>query len=322
MDTVVQSLRLAVSWHAEISHAPLAASSSGVRFAFYGRCSTEDRQDPVASRAWQLHLARLLTAAHGEIVAEYFDSGMSRWLPWQRRPLAASLMQAVADAGRGFDAIVIGEPARAFYSTQYPMIAPLLAHHRVALWVPEVGGPIDPDSEVHELVMSLYGGLSKSERIRIQKRVHAAMSALVRADGRYAGGRPPYGYRLVDAGRHPHPGRAAEGARAHRLEPDPVSAPMVRRIFRDYLAGEGLGRIANQLNAEQVPWPSAADPERNRHRHALGWRKSAIRAILTNPRYTGYEVWNRSSGQEELFDPLTSHSGIAKSCDAPQRTNG
>jgi hypothetical protein len=242
------------------------------------------------------------TAAHGEIVAEYFDSGMSRWLPWQRRPMATDLMQAVADPGRGFDAIVIGEPQRAFYSTQYPMTAPILAHHQVVLWVPEVGGPIDPDSEVHELIMSLYGGLSKGERIRIQKRVHAAMSALVRADGRYAGGRPPYGYRLVDAGPHPHPARAADGARAHRLAPDPACAPFVRRIFGDYLAGEGLARIANRLNAEQVPWPSAADPVRNRHRHALGWRKSAIRAILTNPRHTGHEVWNRSNGHEELFD--------------------
>jgi len=42
---------------------------------------------------------------------------------------------------------------------------------------------------------------------------------------------PPYGYRLADAGPHPNPGMAAEGRRLHRLEPDPLTAPIVDRIF-------------------------------------------------------------------------------------------
>jgi hypothetical protein len=40
----------------------------------------------------------------------------------------------------------------------------------VALWVPEVGGRIDPGSDAHDLVMSLYGGMSKDERNRIKIR--------------------------------------------------------------------------------------------------------------------------------------------------------
>jgi len=46
------------------------------RFAFYGRVSTEDAQDPAASRGWQLRRANeLITPAGGVIVAEYFDIG-------------------------------------------------------------------------------------------------------------------------------------------------------------------------------------------------------------------------------------------------------
>jgi hypothetical protein len=45
------------------------------RFAFYGRVSTEDWQDPVTSRARQLQQAMMLTAGHGVIVAEFFDIG-------------------------------------------------------------------------------------------------------------------------------------------------------------------------------------------------------------------------------------------------------
>lgn len=49
-----------------------------MRFAFCGRVSTEDQQDPEASRNWQLARARALTERHGEIVAEFFDIGQSR----------------------------------------------------------------------------------------------------------------------------------------------------------------------------------------------------------------------------------------------------
>jgi hypothetical protein len=50
----------------------------GLRFAFYGRVSTEDWQDPVTSRARQ-------------------------------RDQAAALVAVLADQHRGWDAIVIGE---------------------------------------------------------------------------------------------------------------------------------------------------------------------------------------------------------------------
>lgn len=53
------------------------------------------------------------------------------------------------------------------------------------------------------------------------------MAAQAQFHGRYLGGRPPYGYRLADAGPHPNPGKAAGGRRLHRLEPDPATAPVV-----------------------------------------------------------------------------------------------
>src|ERR1039457_6280022 len=62
-----------------------------LRFAFYGRVSTEDWQDPVTSRARQLQQAVMLTAGHGTIVAEFFDTGESRDrnLPRHRRASVA-----------------------------------------------------------------------------------------------------------------------------------------------------------------------------------------------------------------------------------------
>jgi hypothetical protein len=55
-------------------------------------------------------------------------------------------------------------PQRAFYGNQFGNTYPLFAHYGIPLWVPEVGGPIDPDNEAHDLIMSVFGGVSKGER--------------------------------------------------------------------------------------------------------------------------------------------------------------
>ncbi len=142
-----------------------------IRFAFYGRVSTEDQQDPASSRSWQLERSRQLVESAGTIVDEFFDVGQSRSLPWKRRPEASRLLQAFADERRGFDAVVIGEPQRAFYGHQFGLTFPVFTHYHVALWVPEVGGAVDPGSEAHDLVMTLFGGMSKGKRMRIKTRV-------------------------------------------------------------------------------------------------------------------------------------------------------
>ncbi|MGW5443387.1 recombinase family protein [Streptomyces asiaticus] len=267
------------------------------------RCSTEDLQDPETSRNWQLTRARaLIEPAGGEIVAEYFDAGHSRALPWKRRPQAAALLTALRDPHRGFDAVVIGEPQRTFYGNQFGNTFPLFTHFNVPLWVPEIGGPIDPDNEAHDLVMSVFGGMSKGERNRVKIRVRTAMGSQAKIEGRFLGGRPPYGYRLADAGPHPNPAKAADGKRLHRLEPDPETAPIVVRIFTEYLRGTGLYAIAEGLTRDNIPCPSAHDRARNPHRDGHAWSKNAVRAILTNPRYTGHEVWNKQRKQEVLLD--------------------
>jgi site-specific DNA recombinase len=89
-----------------------------LRFASYGRTSTAAFQDRASSRQWQHESAQDLITGHGTIVAEFFDVGYSRRLPWAKRPQTAALLAAVDDPGRGFDAVVVGEYERAFYGDQ------------------------------------------------------------------------------------------------------------------------------------------------------------------------------------------------------------
>ncbi len=291
------------------------------RFAFYGRVSTDDQQSPEDSLAWQIDSARQLIAGHGEIVTEYFDVSESRSIPWSRRPQANALLLAIRSADRPFDAVVIGEPQRAFSGTQFGNVFPLFVEFGIQLWVPELGGAIDPDSDVDEMVMTLFGGLSKSERQRIKVRVKKAMTAMARRGDRFLGGRPPYGYALVDAGPHPNPAKAADGRRLKRLEVDPVAALVVQEIFNLRLEGKGYYAIAKHLNERSVPSPSAHDPIRNPHRLQGPWSHSTVRTILANPRYTGFEVWGRAPKQERLIDlddVAAGHRTIQKEVDPDQ----
>ena len=273
--------------------------------AFYGRCSTEDNQDPETSRAWQLGNARkFVEPLGGEIVAEYFDIGQSRSVPWERRELAWQLLTELKNPQRGWTAVVVGEGTRCWFGNQFSLTAPRFAAYGVDLWVPELGGKFDDRNPSHKMLMSVLGGMSESERQHVQARVRAAMDAQVLNEGRHQGGRAPYGYLVVDGGAHPNPRKAAESYRLRVLVAiDEASAAVVRRIFGEYLDGKGDRAIAAGLNRDNIACPSAHRPDQNSHRLADGWQGSTVRAILDNPRYTGYAFFGRWTKHETLLDP-------------------
>ena len=273
------------------------------RFAFCGRVSTEDNQEPEASRARQVAQARRILPPGAEIVEEFFDIGNSRSLPWPRRPETARLLAQIRRGTNRWDGIVIGEFARAFGAPiQYSTVYPLLQHFDIELWLPEVGGRVDFTSATTEMLLGMLGGTSKQERALIRTRVRDGMTVLAQDGNRHLGGRPPYGYVLVDAGEHPNPKKRALGQRLHRLAPDPVTGPVVQRIFTMFADGHGVKEIANRLTAEGIPSPSAHDRERNRHRDPRGWAHTAVRTILRNEKYLGVAVWGKQARIDELFD--------------------
>jgi site-specific DNA recombinase len=273
-----------------------------IRFALSARTSTDDLQDPADSLRWQTDVAARLVAPHGEIVTTYHDIDKSRSLPWDRRPEASRILADLKDHNRGWDALVIAEPQRAFSGTQFEGILFQFAHYGVGLWVPELGGAVDINNDGHYMALSNYGTMSRAERNRTRLRVKHAVRAHAQA-GRWLGGRPPYGYLIADLGPHSNPSKAASGARLHQLAPDPLTAPVVRRIYDLYLAGSGYKQIATVLTSEGVPSPSAHDRIRNSHRSGHAWAMSAVRTILANPRYLGFHVSGRTKKADILLDP-------------------
>jgi site-specific DNA recombinase len=127
--------------------------------------------------------------------------------------------------------------------------------------------------------------------------------------GRYLGGRPPYGYRLGDAGLHPNKAHAAWERRAHKLEPDPVTAPVTRWMFAQRLAGHSAARITRAERRRDPARVAAANPARNPHRTGAGWTLRTVAAILANPWYTGRQAWNRQRTDFDLADPANTGLG-------------
>jgi hypothetical protein len=133
-------------------------------------------------------------------------------------------------------------------------------------------------------------GLARGYLHELKVKSRQGIEAAAR-QGRHAGGKPLYGYRFGEIP-HPNPHKARQGYKQKVLEPDPQRAPIVRMIFEDYVArGMSLGDLQSKLNAdlERFPSPESPDPRRRTGR----WGRSSVWEILHNPKYTGYQVWNR-----------------------------
>jgi hypothetical protein len=162
----------------------------------------------VTSRTRQLDLASGLVAGYGRIVAEFFDAGQSRTLPWARRPHAAALVAAMA-----FDAIAVGEYDRAFYGGQYTQMAPLFEHYGVQPWTPEAGGLVDFQAADHELLMMAMGLASKREITQARIRVRTAKR------------RSPARQRPTQPATRTAPGRRGPPPPSRRSWPTPLHRP-------------------------------------------------------------------------------------------------
>ncbi|MGE3452259.1 MAG: recombinase family protein [Burkholderiales bacterium] len=95
-------------------------------------------------------------------------------------------------------------------------------------------------------------------------------------DGNFNGGRVPFGYHVVDAGKR------------RRLEIDEEEAPVVRRIFEMYASGSGCRAIAITLNEEGV------------RKRGAKWTKTNVGLLLKNHRYIGLAIFNRRSHHERI----------------------
>ncbi|GAB2497142.1 recombinase family protein [Promicromonospora xylanilytica] len=109
--------------------------------------------------------------------------------------------------------------------------------HGKQIWSLDIGADIT-DRFTGGVVVAVLGAVAESEREQIRERSKKSFDHLARA-GRWRGGILPYGYRA----------EPLEGG-GFRLEIDPGTGVIVRRIVDDILSGASTHSVVRWLNAE------------------------------------------------------------------------
>lgn len=122
--------------------------------------------------------------------------------------------------------------------------------------------PLDNSPE-GQLIRFVRGYAAKIEHEKIRERSIRGRRARAQSGKPIPTSRPPYGYQWTDD--------------RERLETDPVTAPVVQRVFRRCLEGAPLRQIADELTRAGIPTATGKGP----------WRRTAVHYLLRHAAYAG-----------------------------------
>ena len=159
-----------------------------------------------------------------------------------------------------------------YYIEQYFRV-----HHVRFIAVNDQFDTADPESSA-SIILPLRNMINEAYAIDIGRKIKAQQRQAMR-DGKFVGGRTPYGYL-----------KAPDDC--HQLVIDPVTAPVVRQIFQWAYEGDGLNTIARRLNeaGQQTPSHYKREARAFASEKLLGrgsWQTWTVAKILHAEVYTG-----------------------------------
>ncbi len=315
----------------------IAAESAPVTVpvAWLGRTSDEDAQDPTLSLPRQLTNSRKALPANWVIVAHFYDVESGRkalderghslaherfHIPIPRDGGIADLLSEASRPDRRFAAVICESIERVARRTYYgTKVEHELEGHGVALCAADE--PISTDGKAKRATPTLTRRVKQAvAEWYVLQMLELSWDGFVEHTKQgWNIGKPPYGY-AADRVPHPVPARRSEGRTKHRLIPDPVRGPVVTRIYQlRGLERRSYRDIALVLQAEGPETAPPPMPTRGAEAAIGRWTASAVRGILENPKYTGYQVWNRKARKkgntanpisEWIWSPHPTHEAL------------
>jgi len=240
-----------------------------MKVALYARVSS-DRQDVDLSITAQLKALREYASRNGcTVVKEYIDeaeSGRSIDRPGFQNMIATARQKLTP-----FEAILVWKLSRFARNREDSIIyKSLLRKHGVQII--SINEPVE-DTPSGKLLEGIIEVIDEFYSANLSQDVLRGLRENA-SRGFHNGGRPPCGYVRV---------KVKDGATSRtKLEPDPKTAPITQRIFRECLAGKGLKAIARSLNADGIS-----------SRTGKKWGATSVEKILHNEAYTGTMVWGK-----------------------------
>ena len=217
---------------------------------------------------------------------EYLEKGISAYHNGvEDREVLQEIMQ---DAKQGaFDILLAYMSDRLGRQEEYSFYVAELNRLGIEVWTIK-DGQLKTEEHIDKLLNYIRFWQNEGESKKTGMRVHDTMVEMVK-EGKFVGGKAPYGYKLVLSGEISNHGRAL-----HKLVIVPEQAEIVRMIF-SYAVNKGMGfqKIAKTLNETGIPAPTASE-----------WKSGTIRSILMNPVYMGYVAYNRRKSGRENYTHL------------------
>ena len=250
-----------------------------MKVAIYARVSSE-RQDVDLSISAQLKALREYASRNGdEVVREYVDEAESgRSID---RPSFKQMIVAARQKPPLFEAILVWKLSRFARNREDSIIyKSLLRKHGVQ--VISINEPIE-DTPSGRLLEGIIEVIDEFYSANLSQDVTRGMRESA-SRGFYPGGPPPYGYRRI---------KVPDGAvQRVKLEKDPLTAPIVERMFNECVSGNGGIEIVRGLNADGLVT-----------KNNKKWSKTSIHAILKNQVYIGNLVWGQKSTNGKKKNP-------------------
>lgn len=229
-----------------------------VKAALYTRVSTEDQAKEGFSLDAQLEkLNAYCKARDWDVAGTYVDDGYSGRNT--RRPAYAQLLEEMDS----WDTLLVIKMDRIHRNSKNFMIMMEKLKERDKEFV-SMTESLDTSTAMGRFVMDIIQRIAQLESEQIGERVYDGMEQKARTNGGTLGFNIPYGYDYEDG----------------NLSVNKTEKDTVEKIFDLYLDGLSMSRIANYLNANQVP------TKRNR-----SWGAQTISRILKNPLYCGTFHW-------------------------------
>jgi len=248
------------------------------QYVIYTRCSTDDQaQGDFTTLDAQAHHCKNMLDAFGYSLAKIGNKGVISDDGYSGKDLNRPGIQTIisqVNKKRSFDGIIFFRLDRLTRNPRdlYSLIDLFRAHDIDFISVRE---NLDSSTAIGRVVIGILGLLSAFERELTGERVKASAIARVR-QGKWVGGRVPYGYKLIEDGK-PLP----NGRQPHKIVFDEKIAPYLKVIWEMAADNNSLTQIGLELRKRGLKTMNGKE-----------WRRQVISRIVKNPFYKGYLQYN------------------------------
>ena len=249
-----------------------------LRVAAYCRVSTGSDAQLESLEAQKTHYERYINSCEDwKFAGLYFDEGITGTKA-EKRP---ELLRLIADCeARKIDFVITKSISRfSRNTTDCLALVRKLQSLNIPIFFEKEN--INTGSMESELFLAILSSMAEGESASISENSKWSIKRRFQ-NGTFKLSYTPYGYDWD----------------GENMIINPAQAAVVKRIFADILSGKSTNAIADELNAEKIP-----------SKKNTSWTSSTIRGILSNEKYTGDVIFQKTY-TDENFNRHTNYGEV------------